>query len=392
VIHRAPIALAVALAAAAFAVGCRSSETVPEGPDAGERLDSKELQDLIARGAVRPVEQAPPQGSPATPADWQNAEALAERDALARAEKRIADVRAVQPPEAGPPPSQPPLVPGNEFPSEPENPYLLFGKRIQVYPDSGLIMKPFPLRAGTGKTLTKLLQDYGNFPLWEPGEEKQAKDQVRMELVEKWDQELFSDMRQSVPKEDTVLPVADWVIIVTGLERRKEVEGCIISFAARVPPLYVRANFTRDLALADLDWLCGATRLPVVVKGVCRGEDARAAAEHGAKAVVVSNHGGRQLDTAPATSEVLPRVAEAAGDLCEIYVDGGIRRGADVLKAIALGARAVLVGRPILWGLAVDGEAGAQQLLEILRRELDEAMLLCGCPKLSDIGRWALAP
>ena len=155
---------------------------------------------------------------------------------------------------------------------------------------------------------------------------------------------------------------------------------------------YVRANFKSDLGLADLDWLCGMTRLPVVVKGVCRGEDARAAAGHGAKAVVVSNHGGRQLDTAPATSEVLPRVAEAAGDLCEVYVDGGIRRGADVLKAIALGARAVLVGRPILWGLAVDGEAGAQQLLEILRRELDEAMLLCGCPKLSDIGRWVLAP
>ena len=85
-------------------------------------------------------------------------------------------------------------------------------------------------------------------------------------------------------------------------------------------------------------------------------------------------------------------MAEAAGDLCEVYVDGGIRRGADVLKAIALGARAVLVGRPILWGLAVDGEAGAQQLLEILRRELDEAMLLCGCPKLTDIGRWVLAP
>jgi type II secretory pathway component GspD/PulD (secretin) len=250
VIHRAPIALAVALAAAAFAVGCRSSETVPEGPDAGERLDSKELQDLIARGAVRPVEQAPPQGSPATPADWQNAEALAERDALARAEKRIADVRAVQPPEAGPPPSQPPLVPGNEFPSEPENPYLLFGKRIQVYPDSGLIMKPFPLRAGTGKTLTKLLQDYGNFPLWEPGEEKQAKDQVRMELVEKWDQELFSDMRQSVPKEDTVLPVADWLIIVTGLERMKEVEGFINIFAASVPQIEIEAKIV-EITLTD---------------------------------------------------------------------------------------------------------------------------------------------
>ena len=134
-----------------------------------------------------------------------------------------------------------------------------------------------------------------------------------------------------------------------------------------------------------------ATRLPVVVKGVCRGDDARRCAEHGAKAVVVSNHGGRQLDTAPATCEALPHVVEAAGDLCEIYVDGGVRRGSDVLKAIALGARAVLVGRPVLWGLCVNGEEGARQVLEILRRELDEAMLLCGCGKL-ERDRWCAPP
>jgi 4-hydroxymandelate oxidase len=153
---------------------------------------------------------------------------------------------------------------------------------------------------------------------------------------------------------------------------------------------YVRENFKADLGFDDLDWLCGSTRLPVVVKGVCRGDDARRAAEHGAKAVVVSNHGGRQLDTAPPTCEVLPHVVDAAGELCEIYVDGGIRRGSDVLKAIALGARAVLVGRPILWGLCVAGEQGAGKVLEILRRELDEAMLLCGCSKLDDIGLWLL--
>jgi 4-hydroxymandelate oxidase len=155
---------------------------------------------------------------------------------------------------------------------------------------------------------------------------------------------------------------------------------------------YVRANFKEDLGFDDLDWLCRSTRLPVVVKGVCRGDDARRAAEHGAKAVVVSNHGGRQLDTAPGTYEALPHVVDAAGDLCEIYVDGGIRRGSDVLKAIALGARAVLVGRPVLWGLCVAGEQGATNILEILRCELDEAMLLCGCTKLSDVGRWLLAP
>src|SRR4051812_2968198 len=127
---------------------------------------------------------------------------------------------------------------------------------------------------------------------------------------------------------------------------------------------YVRDNFKSDLGFEDLDWLCGCTRLPVVVKGICRGDDARQAAQHGAKALVVSNHGGRQLDTAPATCEVLPHVVEAVENLCEVYVDGGIRRGSDVLKAIALGARAVLVGRPVLWGLAVDGENGAANILE----------------------------
>jgi 4-hydroxymandelate oxidase len=155
---------------------------------------------------------------------------------------------------------------------------------------------------------------------------------------------------------------------------------------------YVRENFKSDLKFEDLDWLGGCTRLPIVVKGVCRGDDARRAAEHGAKALVVSNHGGRQLDTAPATCEVLPAVADAVRDLCEVYVDGGIRRGSDVLKAIALGARAVLIGRPILWGLCVGGEQGAINVLEILRRELDEAMLLCGCTKLGDINRSLLSP
>lgn len=155
---------------------------------------------------------------------------------------------------------------------------------------------------------------------------------------------------------------------------------------------YVRDNFKSDLGFDDLDWLCGCTQLPVVVKGICRGDDALRSAEHGAKAVVVSNHGGRQLDTAPATCEVLPHVADAVGDRCEVYVDGGIRRGSDVLKAIALGARAVLVGRPILWGLTVNGEQGAAQVLEILHRELDEAMLLCGCTTLADIGGSLLDP
>ena len=115
-------------------------------------------------------------------------------------------------------------------------------------------------------------------------------------------------------------------------------------------------------------------------------------AEHGAAAVIVSNHGGRQLDTAPATCEALPHVADAAGDRCEIYVDGGVRRGSDVLKALALGARAVLVGRPVLWGLCVAGEQGAYEVLEILKRELEEAMLLCGCATIAEIEGSLLKP
>jgi 4-hydroxymandelate oxidase len=155
---------------------------------------------------------------------------------------------------------------------------------------------------------------------------------------------------------------------------------------------YVRDNFKSDLGFDDLDWLCGCTKLPVVVKGVCRGDDARHVLEHGAKAIVVSNHGGRQLDTAPATCEVLPQIVDVVGDRCEVYVDGGIRRGSDVLKAIALGARAVLVGRPILWGLTVAGEQGVLEVLNILHRELDEAMLLCGCTTLKDISSELLKP
>ena len=155
---------------------------------------------------------------------------------------------------------------------------------------------------------------------------------------------------------------------------------------------YVRDNFKSDLSFDDLDWLCGCTKLPIIVKGVCRADDAKKCVKHGAKAIVVSNHGGRQLDTAPPTCEVLPFVVDAVGDRCEVYVDGGIRRGSDVLKAIALGARAVLVGRPILWGLTVAAEQGAAHVLEILRRELDEAMLLSGCTKLSDIDASLLRP
>jgi 4-hydroxymandelate oxidase len=135
----------------------------------------------------------------------------------------------------------------------------------------------------------------------------------------------------------------------------------------------------------DVAELCAQTRLPVVLKGILRGDDAVRAAESGARAIVVSNHGGRQLDRAVATIDALPGVAQAVGDSIEVLVDGGVRRGVDVLIALALGARAVMVGRPVLWGLAVDGEEGVRAVLDMLTAEFDRAMALCGCATVADI-------
>jgi 4-hydroxymandelate oxidase len=137
------------------------------------------------------------------------------------------------------------------------------------------------------------------------------------------------------------------------------------------------------LTWADVEEFASSCDLPVFVKGVLTPEDARLAAEHGAAGVVVSNHGGRQLDTVPAGAEALPAIAEEVGDRLDVIVDGGIRRGTDVLKALALGARAVMVGRPAIWGLAVDGENGVRAVLEVLLAEFDVALALAGVPRAS---------
>ena len=133
------------------------------------------------------------------------------------------------------------------------------------------------------------------------------------------------------------------------------------------------------LTWEDLEALASDCSLPIVLKGIQTGADAALAVEHGAAGVVVSNHGGRQLDGVPATLEILPEVVDAVDGRCEVLVDGGIRRGTDVLIALGLGARAVLVGRPALWGLAVGGEAGAAAVLEILRSEIELGLVLLGC-------------
>jgi isopentenyl diphosphate isomerase/L-lactate dehydrogenase-like FMN-dependent dehydrogenase len=142
-----------------------------------------------------------------------------------------------------------------------------------------------------------------------------------------------------------------------------------------------------DLSLSweFFDWLRGITKLPLLIKGVLRAEDAKKAVSIGLDGIVVSNHGGRRLDGMPATIDVLPSVVDAVAGRAEVYVDGGIRRGTDVLKALAFGARAVLIGRPYAWALAADGEAGVAKVIDLFREELQNAMLATGCAKVNDI-------
>ena len=138
---------------------------------------------------------------------------------------------------------------------------------------------------------------------------------------------------------------------------------------------------------SDLEWIRSATGLPLVLKGIVTSEDTVLAVEHGVDAVWVSNHGGRQLDGVAASIDALPEVVEAAGGDCEVYVDGGFRRGADVVKALALGARAAFVARPVAAGLAVGGEQGVARVLELLRDEIELALGLLGCTRPDEVAR-----
>lgn len=144
-------------------------------------------------------------------------------------------------------------------------------------------------------------------------------------------------------------------------------------------------------AWRDVKWLRGIWRdRPLLLKGVLHPEEVRRAMALGLDGVIVSNHGGRQLDSVPASLEVLPSIVDAAAGKMPVLIDGGVRRGADVLKAIALGARACLIGRPQLWGLATAGEAGVARVLELLRGEIDRTMALCGWSSLAEVDRSAL--
>jgi len=155
---------------------------------------------------------------------------------------------------------------------------------------------------------------------------------------------------------------------------------------------YVGALHDPEISLDDIAWLRAAVNLPVVVKGVLRGDDAVACIEAGADAVTVSNHGGRQLDTSISGADALRDVADSVNGRAEIYVDGGIRRGTDVLKALALGARAVMVGRPVIWGLATGGADGVFGVLDALREEFARAMVLCQTASVGEISPHLLGP
>ncbi|MBI2614241.1 MAG: alpha-hydroxy-acid oxidizing protein [Gemmatimonadetes bacterium] len=150
---------------------------------------------------------------------------------------------------------------------------------------------------------------------------------------------------------------------------------------------YIQRLVDPSLTWDAVDWLRSITRLPVLLKGILSPADATRAADHGVAGIVVSNHGGRQLDGVPATIDALPEIVQAVGGRAEVLVDGGVRRGTDVLKALALGAKAVLIGRPYVYGLAVDGEAGARRVLEILKAEFELALALAGCPSARDVPR-----
>jgi 4-hydroxymandelate oxidase len=177
-----------------------------------------------------------------------------------------------------------------------------------------------------------------------------------------------------------------WTVDVPALGRRHR--DTRTGYALPVGPAGTPQEFEPNLSWDDLAWIrAQAPALPVIVKGILRADDARAAIHHGADAIVVSNHGGRQLDRAPASLDALPEVIDAAAGRVPVLVDGGIREGADVLIALALGAAAVLVGRPTAWGLAVGGRPGVEAVLTFLRDGLVNAMANAGCRTVGDISR-----
>ncbi|MEL6527138.1 MAG: alpha-hydroxy acid oxidase [Chloroflexota bacterium] len=148
---------------------------------------------------------------------------------------------------------------------------------------------------------------------------------------------------------------------------------------------YLRDTWDSGLEWGIIDWLKTITDMPILVKGVLRGDDAQIAVEYGASGVIVSNHGGRQLDSAPAPIDVLQEVVDAVDGRADVLMDGGVRRGTDIAKALCMGAKAVLIGRPMMWSLAYDGQAGVEYALELIAEEFDNGLAQCGCKSTDDL-------
>jgi isopentenyl diphosphate isomerase/L-lactate dehydrogenase-like FMN-dependent dehydrogenase len=205
------------------------------------------------------------------------------------------------------------------------------------------------------------------------------------------------DRAQESGYEALVVTVDRPVLGVREREARADVRGARAGSAepdprVRSPDAGVRpADYSSlidpDLRWCDIEAIAAASPLPVIVKGILTAEDAELAVAHGARGLVVSNHGGRQLDTVLSGADALGPIAEAVDGRIDVIVDGGVRRGTDVVKALALGARAVMVGRPLTWGLAMGGAQGARRVLEILIAETVNALALCGCPRAVDLHR-----
>jgi L-lactate dehydrogenase (cytochrome) len=180
------------------------------------------------------------------------------------------------------------------------------------------------------------------------------------------------------------------------LQTRRRSFGNIVGHAKNVSDLSSLASWTHEqfdpqLSWDDVAWIKEQWGGPLIIKGVLDPEDARAAADTGADAIIVSNHGGRQLDGAPSSISMLPKIVDAVGDRIEIHLDGGIRSGQDVLKAVALGAKGTYIGRPFLYGLGAMGKEGVALALGIIRKELDITMALCGKRDIKDVSSAIIA-
>jgi type II secretory pathway component GspD/PulD (secretin) len=255
--RRGRVLLGLALPFVFPIAGCKSAEPEAEPPAAAaqepkpapDQLTIDQFRDLIQQGALRPVEAMPDDAADfADPKPDTSAQPF--DDAALALERALREGRQAPAPQAEP---QGPAGP-------PENPYLVFGKRIVVYPQLGLIAKPYPLRPGLGSRLKDLLEKFGNFPLYDPKTGPQKPDTVRLDLLDKWDQELFADLRQPVPNDGSAVNVADWLVVTAGFELLREVNSFIDVFAAGVPQIEIEAkivevtvNDTLDLGVKPID-------------------------------------------------------------------------------------------------------------------------------------------